>query len=476
MKVIPEADTAMDNEQALIAQLDALFHPESVAIVGVPRTMKSGRYFLTALLEQGFPGHIYPVNPETQEIEGLKTYPSVFAIPGSVDLAIVLVPQTLALSVIQECAIKGVKGAVLFAAGYKETGREEGKDLESELVRVAHSSGMRLIGPNAMGLYAPKAGLSFFPELSRESGSVGVISHSGSLSHILGRTAHRRGIRFSKVVSLGNECDLNSTDFLTYLGSDPETGLVGCYLEGIKDGPRFLNALRKASLAKPVVLWKVGLTSEGAKAAASHTGALTGSREILWEGVVRQGGAVPVVGFEEWLDALMGFSLLPSFLGDRIAIISAPGGAAVSAAEACGNEGLRLAALSAQTTSILANFIPPIGTSLRNPIDLGLMGSLEMEMYIQATLAVATDPGVDAVLVLPIGVTPEANRQYTDSMIKALKDMRKPVVMVNIQGFDPALAQKFCEAGVPFFESSERAMRTYSKMMRYQLWRQKRES
>lgn len=154
----------MDEEQKLTAQLNVLFHPESVAVIGVPRGMKSGKLFLLALLDQGFPGKIYPVHPQATEIEGLKAYPKVSAIPDSVDLAIVLVPNHEALPVIRDCARKGVKGAVLFTAGYKETGTAEGKALEEALVRVAHTSGMRLIGPNCMGIYSPKSGLSFFPQ------------------------------------------------------------------------------------------------------------------------------------------------------------------------------------------------------------------------------------------------------------------------------------------------------------------------
>jgi len=457
----------------LIAQLDSLFHPRSVAVVGVPRGMKIGKLFLLALQDQGFPGKIYPVHPDSQEIEGLKAYPSVSAIPGPVDLAIVLVPQRLTLSVIKECATKGVRGAVLFSAGYKETGTVEGEALERELARVALSSGMRLIGPNCMGLYAPRTGLSFFPQLSTEPGPVGIISHSGSLTNILGRMASQRGIRFSKAVSLGNECDLTFADFLLYLGRDPETRLIGGYLEGIKDGPYFLDCLRKTSLEKPVVLWRVGLTSEGRQAAASHTGAQAGSREV-WKGVALQGGAVQVTGFEEWVDALMGFSSLSPYLGDRMAIISGPGGLAVSAAEACGRVGLKVAQLSSQTRSALTKFVPATGTSLRNPIDVGLTASFETEIYIQAARLAAADPGVDAVVIVGIGLTPGANQLYTESMIQANRDFQKPFLMVNIPGFDPNLAQSFCKAGIPFFETAERAMITYAKVRGYQRWRQER--
>jgi len=428
----------MDNAHGLIAQIEAIFHPKSVAVVGVPRGMKSGKVFLMGLLDQGFPGHIYPVHPKAKEIDGLKAYPSISAIPGAVDLAIVLVPHDRALSVIQECANKGVKGAVLFTAGYKETGTDEGIAMEKELVRVARSAGMRLLGPNCMGLYSPKTGLSNFPQLPREPGPVAIISHSGSLTNILGLMASKKGIRFSKVVSLGNECDLTSTDFLTYLGQDSETLVIGAYLEGIKDGVSFLNALKNASLKKPVIIWKLGLNPEGRRAAASHTGALTAPQEI-WKGVVGQSGAVPVVGFE-----------------------------------ACGNSGLRLAELSAQTRSTLATFVPPTGTSLRNPIDLGLSSSLKIEIYVQAARAAAADPGVDTVVIVGRGLTPETNLLYTESMIHVRKESNKPFIMVSIPEFDRSLAQSFCEAGIPFFETAERAMGTYARVYRYQLWRQER--
>ncbi|MCP4668518.1 MAG: CoA-binding protein, partial [Deltaproteobacteria bacterium] len=257
--------------------------------------------------------------------------------------------------------------------------------------------------------------------------------------------------------SLGNECDLTSADFLTYLGHDTETGVIGAYLEGITDGPYFLKALKRASKEKPVILWKVGQTPEGSRAASSHTGAMAGSRAI-WEAVVRQGGAVPVFGFEALVDALMGFSLLPQGLGDRIAILSGPGGLAVATAEACGNMGLGLAELSAETRSMLAQFVPPTGTSLRNPVDVGLTASMEIDIYTKAARLLAADPGVDGVVVLGRGANPELDKLYTESLIQARKDYDKPFVMVGIPGFESDMATAFCQAGLPFFETAERAM------------------
>ncbi len=463
----------MDPDQELITQIDELFHAESVAVVGVPREMEAGKVLLTALLDQGFPGRIYPVNPRAHEIEGLRAYPSVSDIPGQVDLAIVLVPPRNALGVVKECAAKGVKGVVLFAAGYSETGTEEGRALEAELVQAARAAGMRLIGPNGMGLYSPRTGLSFYPQMSKDPGSVGMISHSGSLTNILGRIASQKGIRFSKIVSLGNECDLSAADFLTYLGQDLDTHLIGAYLEGINDGPCFLKALKRASLEKPVILWKVGLTSEGSRASASHTGALAGSRES-WQAAVRQGGAIPVVGFEAFTDALMGFSLLPANIGRRLAIISGAGGMAVPASEACGGEGFSLAELSEHTRSELAKFVPATGTSVRNPIDLGMTAHFDLSIFERAAATVAADPGVDTMVVIGCGLTPGDNQIFANSMIRVQQEFRKPLLIVRIPGFAHNLGPRFFEAGVPFFDSAERAMHTYALVRQYQCWRQGR--
>jgi acyl-CoA synthetase (NDP forming) len=464
----------MTSKEQLLQRIDEIMHPRSVAIVGVPRSMKTGKLFFMALLDQGFSGRIYPVSPQAEQIDGFKAYPSISAIPGEVDLAIILVPQQLTLAAVKECAAKGVKGAVLFTAGYKETGTDEGRIHEEQLVKVAHASGMRLIGPNCMGVYAPRSGLSFFPQLEREAGPVGLVSHSGSLANIICRIAPQRGIRFSKAISLGNECDLTSADFLLYLAKDEETSVIGAYIEGIKNGQLFFDALKEASLKKPVILWKVGLTSAGAQAAASHTGALASARKV-WEGVVKQAGAITVVGFEAWFDAIMGFTMLPGHLGDRIAIISGPGGLAVSAAEACEENGLRLAQLSPETRESLAAVLPPTGTSLRNPIDVGLTASLDIGIYIQSIQTVISDPAVDAIVIIGAGLSPEANRMYTDAVVETHRRSGKAILMVNIPGFDPSYIPQFCEAGIPFFESSERALRTYASVLSYQKWRKKKQ-
>jgi acyl-CoA synthetase (NDP forming) len=458
--------TSMGTRDELFQQIDQLCHPRSIAIVGLPRGLKTGKLFLMALMDQQFPGPIYGVHPTAADIDGIACYPSVSAIPHPVDFAIVLVGQQHCLAAVKACAAKGVRGIVLFTAGYKETGLPEGTRLEKEILDVARAAGMRIIGPNAMGLYCPATGLSFFPQLSRRSGPVGLISHSGSLTNILGRMAPKRGIYFSKAVSLGNECDLDAADFLFYLGADSETRVIGAYIENVRNGRRFYEAVKFAAARKPVILWKVGLTPAGRQAARSHTGAL-GVAASVWHGAAVQGGAVQVDGFEAWADAMMGFALLPPFSGDRMAIISGPGGLAVSAAEACGREGLRLAKLSVESVRRLEKFVPAAGTSLNNPVDVGMSASLDIDIYIQAARIVAADPGVDVLTVIGIGLTPEANEHFTMEMIRARKEFQKPFLMVAVSGFDDQLAEKFCSEGVPYFESSDRAMRTWALLRSY---------
>ncbi len=453
-----------------LEQIESLFHPRSVAVVGVPRGMKMGKLFLLALQDQGFPGAIYPVNPEASEIDGIRAYPSVSALPEQVDLAILLVPYEKSLPVLQECALCGVRGAVLFTAGFAETGTQQGLALEKELAALAQQTGMRIIGPNCMGIYAPASGLSFFPGLPKEPGPIGLISQSGSLGNILGRLAHQKGLRFSKVVSIGNQCDLTASDFMEYLALDPSTGLITAYLEGVREGRAFLEALRLACKKKPVLLWKVGLTPEGARAALSHTGSLGGSGEI-WKAVAAQSGAILVEGFEAWVDLLMGFTFLENPLGPKVAILSGPGGLAVAAAEACGKEGLSLAVLSQETQKKLSQVVPPTGTSLMNPVDVGLTASFDMRIYVESARALSRDPGVDAIVVIGMGFSPEANREYAQAIIQLKRETEKSFLMVNIPGFDPEMGRAFLESGVPFFETAERALKSYRLVWQDSLFR-----
>lgn len=456
----------MTEKEHLFREIDELFRPRSVAIIGLPQGMKTGKLFLLALQDMGFPGPIYPVNPKAEAIDGLACYPSISAIEAPVDLAIVLVAQQLAPQAVAECAEKGVKAVVLFTAGYKETGTEEGRRIEAEMVETARDAGMRIFGPNCMGIYAPRSGLSFFPGLSPEPGHLGLISHSGSLANLIGRQAGEMGLAFSKAVSLGNEADLQSADFLSYFAEDPETRVIGCYIEGIKEGEYFFECLRAAAAAKPVILWRVGLTPEGGRAAASHTGALAGSEKI-WQGLMNQCGAVGVTGWAEWVETLMAFYLLPQAAGRRVAVVSGPGGLAVAAAEAVGRQGLELAELAPDTVRALSQSIPPTGTSLANPVDVSLTAHMDMQIFTRAANLVADDPGVDAVVMIGSGLDESTNSQYIEAMIEARNRSGKPFLMVAIPGMPPETRRSFCSAGLPFFDTAEKAVAAYARTVRY---------
>lgn len=456
----------MDRISITNQQIDSLFNAKTIAIVGLPRGMKTGTLYLIALRDLGYQGRIVGVNPGATEIDGVDCYPSVMDIPGDVDLAIVLTPHAQTMKAIQECTQKGVKGVILFTAGYRESGTEEGARQQEDLVEIAGQSGMRIIGPNGMGLYSPESGVSFFPKLSRQSGPISLISHSGSLANIICGIGASRGLFFNKAVSLGNECDLSTADFLHYFADDPKTDIISAYVEGISDGPSFKTALLHAARKKPVIIWKVGLNPSGLAAANSHTGALSSPREI-WEGLVAQSGVIPVSGFEMWSDTMTGFALLPEPPGDRMAVISGPGGLAVAAAEACGRENLRLAKLSDGTRTALARVVPPTGTSLKNPVDVGLTASLEIDIYIKSIQSVARDDHVDAVLIIGIGLTEESNDMLSQAIINTQRETQKPFLIVEVPNVESDFSKSFLEAGIPFFPTSERALAAYASVLRY---------
>jgi acyl-CoA synthetase (NDP forming) len=270
-------------------------------------------------------------------------------------------------------------------------------------------------------------------------------------------------------LSTGNEVDLNSTDFLGYLGQDNNTKFIALYLEGIKDGRRFLNMLKETTLKKPVIIWKTGITEMGKRAISSHTGSMAGSIEI-WEAVFRQCGVTAVAGIEELIDAATAFYVLPEGLSSRIGVVSGPGGLAVSAADACQRVGLQLANLKQETQMALKFLIPVTGTSVRNPVDLGLSASLDINLFGKAAETIGRDSGVDAVMIIGAGITPEQNRAFPEVLPKVRNVVRKPFIMVSLPGFGVEQIGRLFQQGIPVFDSVERAANAYAKVLRYQNW------
>ncbi|MDH4269297.1 MAG: CoA-binding protein [Dehalococcoidia bacterium] len=350
--------------------LDFLFHPNSLALVGIT-TAKTWHWtltFLEGLLEIGFDRPLYLVNPKGGEIKGHKVYTSLKDVPGDIDYVIGLVNAHVAPGLVEECAEKGVRAIHFCTAGFSETGEEERIKLESELAEVARKKGIRIIGPNCMGIYCPQSRLSFSPAFPKESGPVGVISQSGGNSIYLVRQAALRGIRFSKVISYGNACDINENDLLEYLANDADTKIIALYIEGIKDGVRFRRAMEQATKEKTVILLKGGATEGGARAAAGHTASLAGSR-TTWDALCKQLGIINVSSIEEMIDVLATLLFLPLPRGRNAVLFGAGGGASVLIADEFERRGLRVPPLPPEVVAQIREFTPIAGNILRNPVD-----------------------------------------------------------------------------------------------------------
>jgi acyl-CoA synthetase (NDP forming) len=350
--------------------LDFLFHPNSIALVGIT-TAKTWHWtltFLEGLLEIGFDRPLYLVNPKGGELKGHKIYASLKDVPDNVDYVIGLVNAQIAPKLVEECAQKGVRAIHFCTAGFSETGEEDRVKLELELIEVARSKGIRILGPNCMGIYCPKSRLSYSPAFPEESGPVGMISQSGGNSIYLVRQAALRGVRFSKVISYGNASDINESELLEYLTQDVDTKIIALYIEGIRDGQRFRRALEEATKRKTVILLKGGATEGGARAAAGHTAALSGSR-TTWDALCRQLGIISVSSIEEMIDVLVTLLFLPLPAGRNVVLLGAGGGASVLIADQFESRGLRILPLPPEIIAQIREFTPIAGNILRNPVD-----------------------------------------------------------------------------------------------------------
>lgn len=350
--------------------LDFLFHPRSIALVGITTANPEHwtRSFLDAILEFEFPGPVYLVNPKGGQINGQKVYTSFRDIPGSIDYVIGLVPARAGASLVEDCAAKGVKAIHFCTAGFGETGQEEGTRQETEMIELARRHGIRIVGPNCLGVYCPEARLSWGPVFPKISGPVGLISQSGGNANYVIRQAAIRGVRFSKAVSFGNARDLDATDFLEYLTEDDSTGIIAMYVEGIRDGRRFRRALEKAAAKKPVILLKGGRTEAGARAVTSHTSSLAGSGAV-WEALVRQLGLIEVGSLDGIVDVLVTLLFMEKPGGRKAAIMGSGGGASVLITDTFEEHGLKVPPLPDTAGDKLREFTQLAGNILANPID-----------------------------------------------------------------------------------------------------------
>lgn len=442
-----------------------LFKPRSIAVIGASADhLKLGHTVLQNILKGGYKGKVFVVNPHAKEVLGVKAYRTIDAVPEKVELGVLVVPAPVVPEVAEECGRAGVKALIVIAAGFREIGKA-GLAREKQLVHTVKHYGMRLLGPNCLGLIdtVHKLNISFASAMP-EYAPVAVLSQSGAMCTAILDWAKEAGVGFSAFVSLGNKGDLEENDFLEAWIGDPKTKAVLGYLEGIADGPRFLEAAQALTKQKPFVLAKAGVSDEGAAAITSHTGSLAGADDVL-NAALRRAGVTRADTIEELFDYTLAFATTPLPAGNRVAIITNAGGPAVMTTDAVAKAGLTMATLSEATKQTLAKVLPE-EASLHNPVDC--IGDARASRYQVALATVLKDKDVDAVIVL---LTPQAMTEITataEVIIQASKESRQTVVasFIGGQAVEAGL-EKLQRAGVAAFLYPERAVRALTALTEY---------
>jgi len=464
--------------------LEDILHPKSVAIAGASENGDGGRY-LSALLKLGFKGKIYPVHPKYQEVFGVKCYTGLKDIPGDIDYVISTIPAMGVMKLIDEGAQKHVKCIQLFTARFSETGRKDASELEKAVLKKAQKVGIRIIGPNCMGVYYPAWGLSWNPYMTNEPGPMGLISQSGAAAYEVIACAEARSMHYSKGVSYGNALDFNECDYLEYFAQDAETKIIIMYVEGVRDGKRFLDVLRKTTPKKPVIILKGGRGKSGTRATASHTASLAGSVEV-WNTAMKQAGAVSVVSIEELLDVAAAFYFLPPAYGTRTGIIGGSGGGSVMAADLCEEAGLDVIPLPDEIRQELKRQGNPIWDWVGNPADFSIaMEDFDTGLMIKMMVA---NPNFDLniVFMVPPGIFRQIRYQPPTTLDEYLKkfpldDINGKPLMVVILDIGRSLndptgevnkmlnefRNKLSEKHIPAYPNITRAANAAVKMANY---------
>jgi acyl-CoA synthetase (NDP forming) len=450
-----------------------------MAIVGVSEQSGSGAPGYTGskifriLREAGFEGRLYPVNPKLSQIDGVKVYPSVTEVPEPLDLVTITVQAARVPQVLEECVAVRAANVHICSSGFAETGQDEGRRLEDRIREIAQRGGLRVIGPNCMGLHVPSVRMKMFEDISVVEGPVAFVSQSGGHALVFLKHGPDFGLGFSKVISYGNALTLDAPDYLEYLGADPETQIVCMYLEGTRDGAKLLELARRTNQVKPVVIWKAGLTGSGARAAASHTGSMAGDRQI-WDAFFKQTGAIKVGSIQEMAEVAMTLLLLQPSPRRRVVVLSIGGGANVATGDLCAEEGLEVPPLSSETKTALLEFITPVNQGVTNPMDLS--GVLTHAPLLRRTLDVLKqDPCIDvSILHIPPDLFTFVS---VADFEKVILDQRHPgsggkAIVVAFDEAHPSenaqkYAQELRQAGITTYGSLRRACRALRRFAGY---------
>lgn len=465
-----------------MVDLDRVFNPRTVAVVGD----KKGQGFFWLKSLKTFQGKVYSVQIDPKEIPeiealGFPNYTSLLEIPDEIDFVICSAPRGAATKVVQDCIRKRVGGVTLFTSGFAETNTEEGRKAQEQLTQMARAAGLKLIGPNCMGIYNPRNGLRFnVDQFYGEPGRVGFISQSGTHLGHTSTVGPMQGVKLAKGVSFGNGIVLDSVDYLEYFAQDTGIDVIGMYVEGPKDGRRFFQVLREVTPRKPVVLWKGGETADGTRAALSHTGNLVQSLPV-WQAMVRQCGAIPVKNLDEMLDTLKGLVHLKPVFGPRVGIIALSGGQSVVVSDAYARAGLKVPPLSPASYTELSAFVNIIGGSYQNPFDVNWATPLPNLRHILEVLD--RDENVDNI-AMEIGGPYlsrrwDAHPEFINELFALLVDFRqhsaKPFLVMltpaHYEGIAMAAREKFNEVGLPHYANFDRAAQALRRILDYYRFR-----
>ncbi len=445
--------------------IDSILLPKSIAVIGASATPgKIGYTVLNNLVNQGYKGEIYPINPKGGEILGRKVYASVMDVPGPIDSAVITVPASITLEAVEECGKKGIKGLIIITSGFSEVGK---KELEEQIVATANSYGSRVLGPNIVGVLSNSAGLnaSFAPYLPL-TGKSSLISQSGALLIAIDAATFTRRVGFDKLISIGNMSDIDFADIIEWFNGDPNTSCVTLYVEGFKNGRTFMDAARKST--KPIIALKSGVSSHGAAAAASHTGSLAGAAKV-YGAAFQQAGVVQAADLDDLFDRSLVLSLQPPMKGDNMLIITNGGGVGVLATDSAEKYGVPLKFAPADVQEALKKHMPEFG-SAKNPVDLtGMAGN---EWYHDSVKFAIAHPWVDGLAVLYCE-TAVTNPMEIAQAIKAAVDESgaagvKPVSVSFVGGErSEAAMQWLVEHGVPAYGAPDRAINAMAALREY---------
>jgi len=451
--------------------LEALFHPSAVAVIGASANpAKLGHSVLDNIIKYGYKGQIYPVNPKEEEILGYTCYQRVTDVPGAVDLAVIVVPNKYVAGVMEDCGDKGAGAAIVITAGFRETGAE-GRQMEREVIEIARQHGIRVVGPNCLGVITTASDLNAsFAAGMPDKGRISFMSQSGALCTGILDWAAANALGFASFVSLGNKGDLDETDFLEAWHEDPDTDVIMAYLEGIVDGPRFMQVARELTKEKPLIVIKSGTTTAGSRAVSSHTGTLAGS-DAAYDAAFRQSGVLRANSVGELFAYSTAFAYQPLPKGRQVAIITNAGGPGIMATDACEKRGLQLAKLAPETVELLQQHLPA-AANFYNPIDV--LGDAYADRYEIALKAALGDPNVDAAIFL---LTPQAMTEIEETaraVVELSQGTEKPVLANFMGGKDVAAGNRILAEGrIPFYEFPEEAADALTRMVEHREWQER---